>query len=129
MTGPVASEGVDDAQLLIVHAAMCDAMVSADTGALEAILSDGFTLEHMTGYVQAKAEWLDEIASGGMRYSSVQNQRIAVEQVSGQPVVHARTVTVARIWGSSGTWRLRLCSWFTIEYGHPVIARTVASIW
>lgn len=32
------------------------------------ILADDFTLTHMTGYVQAKAEWLDAIETGQMQY-------------------------------------------------------------
>jgi hypothetical protein len=38
-------------------AAQTHAMVLADLAALDELLSDGFTLTHMTGTVQSKAAW------------------------------------------------------------------------
>ncbi|WP_210412404.1 nuclear transport factor 2 family protein [Pseudarthrobacter sp. NIBRBAC000502772] len=40
-----------------LHNALCEAMVAGDLAELGVILADDFTLTHMTGSVQAKAEW------------------------------------------------------------------------
>jgi hypothetical protein len=40
------------------------AMVAGDTDALSALLADGFTLTHMTGYVQPATEWLTQMDEG-----------------------------------------------------------------
>lgn len=129
MNGSASSGDVDEAQMRRVHTVLCDAMVEADVTTLDQILADGFTLQHMTGYVQSKAEWLEEIASGSMRYSSIENRGISVAFDSGSRVLDVQTVTVATIWGSAGTWRLRLRSRFRGEDGQVLIDRTVASVW
>jgi hypothetical protein len=49
-----------------LHEAMCEAMVDGDVAGLDSILADGFTLTHMTGYLQSRAEWLEAIESGEM---------------------------------------------------------------
>jgi hypothetical protein len=51
-----------------LHEAMCGAMLAGNLAELDSILGSGFTLTHMTGYVQSRAEWLEAIESGGMHY-------------------------------------------------------------
>lgn len=58
----------DEAQILRANTDQNRRMVEADTHALEALLTPGFELVHITGYAQPKAEWLEEIRSGGMAY-------------------------------------------------------------
>jgi hypothetical protein len=87
-------------------------MVAGDLAELDSILADEFTLTHMTGYVQAMAEWLDAIETG---------QTV--------PALTARTFTDATIWGARATWRLTLRSWFEPRGDDWVITRTVASTW
>jgi len=43
-----------------------DAMAHRDMPALEDILAAGYTLTHMTGYVQPKADWLRDIDTDRM---------------------------------------------------------------
>lgn len=45
-------------------------MVEKNTLALGVILDDAFNLIHMTGYVQTKSEWLEQIDAEAMRYFS-----------------------------------------------------------
>lgn len=127
MTALPTSDGVDAARLRSVHTALCEAMVAADIAGLDEILASGYTLPHMTGYVQSRADWLEEISTGVMQYSLIRNHRITADV--DQAFLEAETLTVARIWGSHGSWRLRLQNWFTFEDERLVIARTVASTW
>jgi hypothetical protein len=112
-----------------LHAAMCEAMVAGDVAALDAILAGEFTLTHMTGHVQVKAEWLDDIATGQMQYHRVETVETTVSAEGTLTALKARTLTDATIWGSRATWRLMLRSWFEPCGDKWVIARTVASTW
>jgi hypothetical protein len=112
-----------------LHSALCEAMVGADVAELDAILADEFTLTHVTGYVQAKAEWLDAIETGQMQYHRMETVEATLSTEGTVPALTARTLTDATIWGSRATWRLTLRSWFEPHGDGWVITRTVASIW
>lgn len=103
------------------------AMLAADTDALDELLSDDFTLTHMTGYVQPKEEWLDHISTGQMTYHSIVDVN-----VSAQPsawTVTARSKTSATIWGLTGTWNLALTITFAEQSGALRAVKTVATTW
>ena len=108
---------------------MCAAMVAGDVATLENLLADGFTLTHMTGYVQSKAEWLAAIASGEMQYHRMETVEASPTPEGTAPGLTARTLTDATIWGSRATWRLTLHSWFMPQGMEWVVVRTVASTW
>ena len=112
-----------------LRSALCDAMVDGDLAELGAILADEFTLTHMTGYVQSKAEWLDAIETGRMQYHRMETVEATLSTEGTAPALTARTLTDATIWGSRATWRLTLRSWFEARGDDWVITRTVASTW
>jgi hypothetical protein len=112
-----------------LHSALCEAMVAGDVAALDAILVEDFTLTHMTGYVQAKAEWLDDIETGQMQYHRMETVQTTLSTEGNLTALTARTLTDATIWGSRATWRLTLRSWVEPRGDEWVIARTVASTW
>ncbi len=112
-----------------LHESMCEAMVAGDLAELDSILADGFTLTHMTGYVQSKSEWLNSIESGEMHYHRMETVEATLGADVTLPGLTARTLTDATIWGSRATWRLTLRSWFEPRGDGRVIARTVASTW
>ena len=101
------------------------AMVAGDADALGALLAGDFTLVHMTGYRQPKAEWLADVRSGAMTYHSMED----VDVSGDAPEVTARTRTAATIWGASGTWPLQLRISFAHDGTAWVAAGTVASTW
>lgn len=111
------------------YLAQCEAMVGADTSELGSLLAPDFTLTHMTGYLQSRAEWLDDIATGQMTYHSIRNVDITPEITADSVTLTARSQTHATIWGADGTWPLQL----RIEYGRTsagwIAKRTVASTW
>lgn len=112
-----------------LHDALFGAMVAGDVAALASILTDEFTLTHMTGYVQSKSEWLDAIETGQMQYHRMETVEATISAEGTTPGLTARTLTDATIWGSRSTWRLTLRSWFEPRGDEWVIARTVASTW
>ncbi|MBH0121381.1 nuclear transport factor 2 family protein [Rhodococcus sp. CX] len=106
------------------------AMINGDAAALSKLLGRDFTLTHMTGYEQSKAEWLADVASGRMRYHAIEDIAVDVETDDGPPVLTARTRTEATIWGGHGTWPLQLEIHYTVTGdGRWVAERTRASTW
>ncbi|NVM98148.1 nuclear transport factor 2 family protein [Arthrobacter sp. SDTb3-6] len=108
---------------------MCQAMVAGDIAELDSLLAEEFTLTHMTGYVQSKAEWLDAIETGEMRYHRMETAEAHSSPEGTAPGLTARTLTDATIWGSRATWRLTLRSWFEPRGEEWIVTRTVASTW
>ena len=117
------------AAVLASYEAQRRAMVAGDADALGALLADDFTLVHMTGYRQPRAEWLADVRSGAMTYHSMEDVDVSVDVSGDAPVVTARTRTAATIWGASGTWPLQLRISFAHEGTGWVAAETVASTW
>ena len=112
-----------------LHDALCEAMVSGDVALLDGILAEDYTLTHMTGYVQPKAEWLEAVQTGEMQYLRVETVEALFAPQGNAPQLNTRTLTDATIWGSRGNWRLRLRSWFEPRGSGWVISHTVASTW
>jgi hypothetical protein len=112
------------------YEAQREAMVTADAEALGRQLDDGFTLTHMTGYVQSRREWLEQVSSGEMTYQAMSDVAVSVDGPdTDEPVLTVRTRTDATIWGGRGVWPLQLEIHFVHRGGRWVAARTVASTW
>jgi hypothetical protein len=67
-----ATAGVETA-VRASYDAQREAMVAGDAHALGDRLAHGFTLTHMTGYVQSRREWLEQVDSGEMTYHSMED--------------------------------------------------------
>lgn len=113
-----------------VHRAYLDAMREGDTQALDDLLGKDYTLTHMTGYVQPKAEWLTQMRQGRFVYHSITEQDTAWE-IEGDGTVRltVRTVTDATVYGTRGDWRLLLSTDYARHDGVWVPQRTVATTW
>ena len=84
-----------------------DAMVTADTVRLGAMMDDEIILRHITGMTQTKREWLEEVASGSMKYHKIVKRDVSITFASdGSASVSFTSVITATIWGSYGTWTL-----------------------
>ena len=84
-----------------------DAMMAADTIRLGAMMDDGIILRHITGMTQTKREWLEEVASGSMKYHKIEKRNVKVSlNADGSVSVSFTSVITATIWGSYGTWTL-----------------------
>jgi len=83
------------------------AMIASDTVRLGAMMDDGIILRHITGMTQTKREWLEEVASGSMKYHKIEKRDVVVTSNSdGSASVSFTSVITATIWGSYGTWTL-----------------------
>lgn len=93
------------------------AMVDARTDRLRALLDPGYSLVHITNYVQPLAEWLDVIDSGQFDY-----HRIDIDEASLRVTADTATVTGqgtfdATINGMHAPWRLRFTLTFAQRSG------------
>ncbi|GAC1408063.1 MAG: nuclear transport factor 2 family protein [Burkholderiaceae bacterium] len=92
------------------HAAMVDARIDI----LEDMLNKEYALEHITGYVQPKAEWLELVRSGDFDYHTIQldKQSLTADFVtSNSAVLKGRGIFNATINGMKNHWKLQ----FTVE--------------
>lgn len=112
------------------HRAYLDAMIEGDTTALDGLLAEDFTLTHMTGYVQPKAEWLAQMRQGRFVYHSIEEKDTAFDvDDDGTARSTARTLTDATVYGTRANWRLRLATDYARQDDVWVARRTVATTW
>jgi ketosteroid isomerase-like protein len=123
--------GDDDARdgVLTAYREHLQAMTDGDTDTLDELLDDDFTLTHMTGYVQPKAQWLAEMRGGQFRYHHIEEGATTVELHSGRARVVGRTVTDATVYGTRADWRLQLTLQYENKGGHWVALHSVATTW
>lgn len=105
------------------------AMVDKDIVTLNQILAPTMQLTHMTGYVQPKLEWIDQIQNGQMKYFSSVEENIKDIKIDGN---HASLIgqnkVKASIWGSGvATWPLQMKVNFTKVDGKWIISDQIAS--
>jgi hypothetical protein len=115
-------------QLISAYRQMQRFMVAADTRSLKPLLTDDFTLVHMTGYAQPRDEWLEHIDNGRMRYFSAEEKDVAVLKFAGQrATLRGRNLVKANIWGAQGTWPLQLDIEFALIDGRWLMRHASAS--
>lgn len=105
------------------------AMVDKDVVKLNNILAPSMKLQHMTGYVQPKQEWIDQIQNGDMKYFASNEEQVKNIQVNGN---HASLVgqnrVKASVWGSGvATWPLQMKMEFAKDNGKWIITNQKAS--
>ena len=119
----------DEEQIVQLYRAENEAMVKKDISRLDMILGDRMTLTHMTGYVQPKLEWIDQIQNEEMQYLESKEEAIKdirVEEIWGQ--LTGQNLVTAKIWGGSkNVWSLQVKMYFEKNNGRWVISKQVAS--
>lgn len=106
-----------------------EAMVRKNINKLNQILAPSMKLTHMTGYVQPKLEWIDQIQNEEMQYLSSKEDAIKDIQVNGKKasLVGQNQVQV-KIWGGgTNTWCLQMKVFFAKKTDGWVITDQVAS--
>jgi hypothetical protein len=105
------------------------AMVDKDIVKLNEILAPSMQLQHMTGYMQPKLEWIDQIQNGEMKYFSSIEENIKEIVIEGNSASLAgQNKVMASVWGSQvATWPLQMKMEFTKSNGKWIIANQIAS--
>jgi hypothetical protein len=117
------------AEVLANWRAQLEAMVQGDTEALGELLAEGFTLTHMTGYVQPKEEWLAEMREGQFVYHTAQERETSLQLEGDRGRLVGKILTDATVYGGRTAWRLQLAVDFARTPAGWLAARTEASTW
>lgn len=105
------------------------AMVEKNLNKLNEILAPTMKLTHMTGYVQPKLEWIDQIQNDEMQYFSSREEAIKdIEIHDNQASLVGQNQVQAKIWGGGvNTWSLQMKMYFKKQNGQWIITNQVAS--
>jgi ketosteroid isomerase-like protein len=89
--GAVAQSPAEQA-VLKVEQQWVDALIKADTAALEALYHDDLVYTHSSGVVDTKATYIDSIKSGKTKYESFDRSEIRVRLHGDAAIVTCRSV-------------------------------------
>lgn len=90
----------DEQTIIDLYRTKNKAMVERDIATLNKILAPGMSLTHMTGYVQPKEEWLNQIQSEEMKYYSSEEDNIKDVHIDGDKAsLIGQNQVKVRIWG------------------------------
>lgn len=106
-----------------------EAMVAKDVVTLNQILAPSMKLQHMTGYVQPKMEWIDQIQNGEMKYFESTEENITDIKIDGNRAsLIGQNRVKASVWGGGiATWPLQMKMEFAKDDGKWIITNQVAS--
>ncbi|MCT9082715.1 nuclear transport factor 2 family protein [Streptomyces fulvoviolaceus] len=127
--GLTASDRSTDDEVVEAYRAHLKAMTDGDTDALDDLLDDGFTLTHITGYAQPKAEWLSQMRAGQFVYHGVVEKSVTVAVEGDTARLVGRIVTDATVYGAHADWRLQLAMDYAREGDTWTALRSVATTW
>lgn len=105
------------------------AMVEKNLNHLNDILDPSMNLTHMTGYVQPKLEWIDQIQNEEMQYLSSKEDNIKDIEIDGSKAsLVGQNRVQAKIWGSGvNTWPLQMKMYYEKKNDKWIIVKQVAS--
>ena len=119
----------DRSEILENYRAQLRAMVGGDTEALGDLLTEDFSLTHMTGYFQPRQEWLAQMRAGQFQYHDAQEKNVSLQIDGDTARLVGRIVTDATVYGSRATWPLQLTMDFIRADGRWLAARSEATTW
>ncbi|QLL69968.1 nuclear transport factor 2 family protein [Lactobacillus sp. 3B(2020)] len=120
---------IDRDEIISLYRQESEAMVNKDILKLNEILAPTMTLQHMTGYVQPKLEWIDQIQNGEIKYYSSIEENIKDIIIGGDKAsLVGQSRVKASVWGSrTATWSLEMKMKFIKNNGRWIIAKQIAS--
>jgi hypothetical protein len=117
----------DKSQVLEVTRQLTQLMIDKNTAAMNKILDAYFTLTHITGYIQSKAEWFSEIESERMKYYSFKEVKISIKIDGDKATFVGKNLLDARIWGTRNNWHLQQVMQLEKRNGKWIILKSVAT--
>ncbi|MFV0287823.1 MAG: nuclear transport factor 2 family protein [Mycoplasmatales bacterium] len=86
------------------------AMVERDIKVLDELLDDDACLQHITGYIQPKAEWLAQVKVDYFTYRKVEYQNIQIMDINNQGLISIKvdwTITGNSVWPFAAIFYLK----------------------
>ena len=117
-------------QLIMLYENMYQFMIRKDTNQLATLLSDNFTLHHMTGMVQKKQDFLQAVRQGTLNYFSASHENIDIQIKGCDALLIGDSLVLAAVFGGGKhTWRLRQTISCKKIDGSWFIKKSVASVY
>ncbi|BDR56812.1 nuclear transport factor 2 family protein [Xylocopilactobacillus apis] len=119
----------DEKQIIDLYRKENEAMVAKDITTLNKILVPSMHLRHMTGYVQPKLEWIDQIQNGGFQYFSSVEEKIKDIKINDNnaSLIGQNKVKAIVNGGAVHTWPLQMKMYFVKDQGRWFITDQEAS--
>ncbi|MFV8361405.1 nuclear transport factor 2 family protein [Flavobacterium sp. LS1P3] len=117
----------EESRILEKSRQLTQLMIEANTAEMNKIVDIDFTLTHITGYVQSKAEWFAEIDTERMKYYSYKEVKTFVKIDGDDATFVGQNLLDAQIWGSRNTWRLQQKMELEKRNGEWIILKSVAT--
>ena len=97
-------EATMKSEVLNRYKAMEQAMVDANIDTLNEIILEGTTFRHMSGKVQTKEEYLNDIKNGALDYQAytIENEEITID--GDDAYIKAKVTLTANAYGAQGSW-------------------------
>ena len=117
----------EEGAILTTVRQLAQLMIARDTASMNNILDEHYTLTHMTGYVQPKLEWFNEVQKETMKYYSAKEVGHQVTLNGNKAEVTVKNMVDACIWGSRNTWPLQQKMTMEKRNGKWIILQSIAS--
>lgn len=117
------------AEVIAAYRAQLRATAEGDTTALDVLLDDTFTLTHVTGTEQPKAEWLARLGAGRLVCHGIEEKTVTVDVDGDTARLVGRIVTDATVDGTHTNWRLQLTTNYARAGESWIALRSVARSW
>jgi Domain of unknown function (DUF4440) len=123
------AEEKDRREILDNYRAQLRAMVDGDTEALGELLTEDFSLTHLTGYFQPKQEWLAQMRAGQFTYHNAREKDVSLHIDGDRAQLVGRITTDATVYGARASWPLQLTMDFIRQNGQWLASRSEATTW
>ena len=99
---------IDKNKVLQLHKNLGINMTSKGIKNIENLVTDDYTLTHITGYKQPKEQWYSQMLDEQMKYYSVELIDYLILIESNNLYLLTKNIVDARIYGSRNKWKLAL---------------------
>lgn len=104
--------GKEELEIAKVINDRCQAMVKQEIDKLQGLMADDIVLTHINGLKQTKNEWLEEIATGRIRYFTIKVVDLEVTILGNKASATFLSIIDAEIYAHRNVWRLTSESFF-----------------
>ena len=102
----------DEEMVLNRYMEMQQDMVDKDIDKLQTIVKEGTTFTHMSGKVQTKEEYFEDIETGALDYQSYTIENSSVSIDGNKAILKARVTLTANAYGAQGSYPFNVSAYF-----------------
>ena len=113
--------GQEEKMVLETYQSFQQAMIDKDIDQLKLLTSESVTFTHMSGKIQTREEFFDDIKNGILNY--YQSQLIEMNITVDKDIVHLTGIAKlkAKVYGISGTWNVPINQYYIKINGHYLL--------